>query len=110
MTNRFPEIIVGSCGSLSDKHLQLGESHLNGIEIGAVFRQEEQPFPLLFDATRLTASFVCLLILESLCNALETAAGEIFNSLAMSFIVVLFLFGKIFIYLLNRLSKINVSL
>ena len=43
MPDRLPELVIGPGGCLSDQGLELGECHLDGIEIGAVWRQEQEP-------------------------------------------------------------------
>ncbi len=40
--NGVPEVVDGPCGGLLEKGLELGEGHLDGIEVGAVGRQETQ--------------------------------------------------------------------
>lgn len=43
LSDRLPELVVGSGSGLSDQGLELGECHLDRVEIGAVGRQEEEP-------------------------------------------------------------------
>ena len=39
----LPEIVDGPCADTPEVCLQLGEGHFDGIKIGAVGRQEEEP-------------------------------------------------------------------
>jgi hypothetical protein len=39
----LPELVVGSGSGFSDQSLELGECHFDGIEVGGVWRQEEEP-------------------------------------------------------------------
>lgn len=39
----FPEFLVGSGCSLSDQGLELGEGHLDRVEVGTEERQEQEP-------------------------------------------------------------------
>ena len=39
----FPELVVGPGCGFSDQGLQFGERHLDGVEVGGVWRQEQEP-------------------------------------------------------------------
>ena len=54
MTDRLPELVIGAVGCLSDQGLELGEYHLDGVEIGAVWWQEKNHAPMSF---RIAAAF-----------------------------------------------------
>jgi len=43
MADGLPEFLVGSGGGLSDERLELREGHFDRVEVGAVWRQEEEP-------------------------------------------------------------------
>lgn len=40
--NGGPEIVDGAGGDLSQQRLELGEGHLDGVEVGRIGRREEQ--------------------------------------------------------------------
>ena len=42
-SDSFPKVVIGTCRGLPDEGLQLREGHFDGVEIGAVFRKEEEP-------------------------------------------------------------------
>ncbi len=37
-----PEVVYGSCGGFLEEGLELRERHLDGIEVGTIWRQEPQ--------------------------------------------------------------------
>ena len=43
MADGLPEFLIGSGGGLSDQRLELREGHFDRVEVGAVWRQEEEP-------------------------------------------------------------------
>ena len=43
MADGFPELVVGPGCGFSDQGLQFGERHLDGVEVGGVWRQEQEP-------------------------------------------------------------------
>ena len=43
MADSGPEFPVGSRGGLSDQGLELRETHLNWVEVGAVGQKEQEP-------------------------------------------------------------------
>ena len=59
-----PEFIDGSCGSFSQVGLELGEGHLDRVEVGAVGRQEQKPCALFADERLGFRAFVAGQIVE----------------------------------------------
>ena len=45
MADSLPQIVIGSCLSLSEQGLELGEGFFDWVEIGRISRQEEHPGP-----------------------------------------------------------------
>ena len=48
MADGLPKVVIGSGGGLSDQRLEFGKSHLDGVQIRAIPRQEQEPVPLFF--------------------------------------------------------------
>ena len=52
----FPEVVVGAGGGLAQKGFQLGEGHFDGVEVGTIGRQGQEPAAdILQDLRRLWA-------------------------------------------------------
>ena len=52
------QIVDGSCCSFPQQGLEFREGHLDGVEVGAVGRQEQQPCPRRLDGLADTADLV----------------------------------------------------
>ncbi len=64
MTDRLPKLVVGSGRGLSDQRLEFRERHFNGVQIGAVGRQEQEPRADLAQDLGCTGAFVVGQVVE----------------------------------------------
>ena len=49
MSDGLPELVVGAGSGFSDQGLELGECHFDWVEVGAVWRQEQEPRTDVFE-------------------------------------------------------------